>query len=47
MGFSLSNFTGDPFAITTISFGIISWVVALAGAAASEQSTFPISVGGV
>ena len=41
MGFSLSNFTGDPFAITTISFGIISWVVALAGAAASEQSTFP------
>ncbi|CAI5757365.1 unnamed protein product [Candida verbasci] len=41
MGFTLSNFTGDPFAISTISFGIISWIVALAGAAASEQSSFP------
>ncbi|RCK63191.1 High osmolarity signaling protein SHO1 [Candida viswanathii] len=41
MGLSLSNFTGDPFAITTISFGIISWVVTLAGAASSNQSNFP------
>lgn len=38
---SLSNFTSDPFAITTISYGVISWIVALAGAAASNQSKFP------
>lgn len=41
MSFKISNFTGDPFAITTISFGIISWIVAIAGAAASSQKTFP------
>ncbi|KAL6449495.1 SHO1 High osmolarity signaling protein SHO1 [Candida maltosa Xu316] len=41
MGFSLSNFTGDPFAISTISFGVMSWVVALAGAASSKQDKFP------
>lgn len=41
MGFSLSNFTGDPFAFTTVSFGILAWVIALGGAAASDQSKFP------
>ena len=41
MGFSLLNFTGDPFAISTVSFGIMSWVVAIAGAASSKQQTFP------
>ncbi|KAK6455607.1 high osmolarity signaling protein SHO1 [Scheffersomyces xylosifermentans] len=41
MPFALSNFTGDPFAISTISYGVISWVVAIAGAASSDQSAFP------
>ena len=46
MGFSLSNFTSDPFAISTVSFGIMAWVVAIAGAASSKQENFLISVGG-
>lgn len=41
MGFSLSNFTSDPFAISTVSFGIMAWVVAIAGAASSKQENFP------
>lgn len=41
MALSFSNFLGDPFAITTVSFGVISWIIALAGAAASPQSLFP------
>ncbi|KAI3402931.2 SHO1 [Candida oxycetoniae] len=41
MGFKITNFTGDPFAISTVSFGIISWIVSLAGAATSQQSQFP------
>lgn len=41
MAFKLSNFFGDPFAISTVAFGIIAWVVAIAGAGASDQSTFP------
>lgn len=41
MGFRLSNFLSDPFAISTVSFGVISWIVAIAGAASSDSSTFP------
>lgn len=41
MGFKIRNFTGDPFAIATVSFGLIAWIVALAGAAASSQGSFP------
>lgn len=41
MGFRFSNFLGDPFAISTVSFGVISWIIALAGAASSTQSAFP------
>ncbi|KAG7196082.1 Transmembrane osmosensor [Scheffersomyces spartinae] len=41
MGFRFSNFYGDPFAIATISFGIIAWVVAIAGAFSSPSKTFP------
>lgn len=41
MGFKISNFVGDPFAIATVSFGVISWIVAIAGGAASTQSSFP------
>lgn len=41
MAFKWSNFTGDPFAITTVSFGILAWIVAIAGAASSDQSVFP------
>ncbi|KAG5418312.1 SHO1 [Candida metapsilosis] len=41
MGFKISNVTGDPFAISTISFGIMAWIVSLGGAAASDQSKFP------
>lgn len=41
MGISISNFLGDPFAITTVSFGVILWIVAIAGAAASDSSSFP------
>lgn len=37
----LSNFTNDPFAVSTVSFGIIAWIISLAGAAASTQSNFP------
>lgn len=35
MGFKFSNFIGDPFAMTTVSFGFALWVVALGGAAAA------------
>lgn len=41
MGFQISNFLSDPFAISTVSFGIISWIVAIAGAIASDASSFP------
>lgn len=41
MGFRLSNFYADPFAVSTISFGIIAWIVAIAGAGASDQGKFP------
>ncbi|KAI5949028.1 SHO1 [Candida theae] len=41
MGFRISNFTGDPFAVSTISFGFVAWIVSLGGAAASDQSNFP------
>lgn len=41
MPFKLSGFLSDPFAISTISFGIITWIVAIAGAAASDSSKFP------
>lgn len=41
MGFKISNFIGDPFAIATVSFGVIAWIVAIAGAAASSQGSFP------
>ncbi|CAK9436816.1 uncharacterized protein LODBEIA_P13380 [Lodderomyces beijingensis] len=41
MGFKITNFTGDPFAIATVSFGIIAWAISVAGAAASTQSLFP------
>lgn len=37
----LANFVNDPFAITTISFAVVSWIVAIAGACASDQSKFP------
>lgn len=35
--FRISNFTGDPFAIVTVSFGVISWIVSIAGAAAGNK----------
>ncbi|KAI5961433.1 SHO1 [Candida pseudojiufengensis] len=41
MGFRIQNFIGDPFAISTVSFGLISWIISLGGAAASDQSRFP------
>lgn len=41
MAFKWSNFTGDPFAVTTISFGLIAWIISIAGAGASDQSQFP------
>ncbi|KAF3988675.1 hypothetical protein FT663_02090 [Candidozyma haemuli var. vulneris] len=41
MGFKISNFIGDPFAIATVSFGVIAWIVAIAGGAASAQHSFP------
>lgn len=41
MAFEISNFFGDPFAISTVTFGVISWIVAIAGAAAGPQSNFP------
>lgn len=37
MGFLFSNFLSDPFAISTVSFGVILWIIAIAGAAASES----------
>lgn len=41
MAFKLSNLFGDPFAIATTLFGVISWIVAIAGAGASTQRDFP------
>ncbi|ODV68459.1 hypothetical protein HYPBUDRAFT_104835 [Hyphopichia burtonii NRRL Y-1933] len=41
MSFSISNFLSDPFAITTVSFGLISAIIAIAGAGAANQSDFP------
>lgn len=41
MSFSISNLIGDPFAISTISFGLIAWIISIAGAGASNQSNFP------
>lgn len=41
MGFKISNFVGDPFAMATVSFGVIAWIVAIAGGAASTQKDFP------
>lgn len=38
MGLRLSNFLGDPFAISTISFGIIAWIIAIAGAGSSASA---------
>lgn len=40
MSFAISNFTSDPFAIVTVSFGVISWIVAIAGAAAAPSADF-------
>lgn len=39
MGFQFSNFSGDPFAISTVSFGFISWIIAIGGLAASLSSS--------
>ncbi|EGV65152.1 Transmembrane osmosensor [Yamadazyma tenuis] len=41
MPFKISGFLADPFAISTLSFGVITWIVAIAGAASSDQSKFP------
>ncbi|CCE83978.1 Piso0_004575 [Millerozyma farinosa CBS 7064] len=41
MSFEISALIGDPFAISTLSFSVISWIVAIAGAGASDQSKFP------
>lgn len=41
MSFSISNFIGDPFAISTVSFGLIAWIISIAGAGASNQDNFP------
>ncbi|GEQ71474.1 hypothetical protein JCM33374_g5158 [Metschnikowia sp. JCM 33374] len=40
MAIRISNFLGDPFAITTVSFGIIAWVIAIAGAGASHPDPY-------
>ncbi|CAK7904279.1 high osmolarity signaling protein Sho1p [[Candida] anglica] len=41
MAFHVSNFFTDPFAISTVSFGAIAWIVAIAGAATSPAKEFP------
>lgn len=41
MALRISNFIGDPFAIATVSFGLIAWIVAIAGAGLSSQLHFP------
>lgn len=40
MGIQLSNLLGDPFAISTTSFGIIAWIISIAGAAANPSATY-------
>lgn len=40
MALRLSNFLGDPFAISTVSFGVIAWIIAIAGAGASGSRSF-------
>lgn len=40
MGFQLSNFLADPFAISTISFGTIAWIISFVGAVIGSSSTF-------
>ncbi|OBA21880.1 hypothetical protein METBIDRAFT_139156 [Metschnikowia bicuspidata var. bicuspidata NRRL YB-4993] len=40
MGLKLSNFLSDPFAITTVCFGVIAWIIAIAGAGASGSATY-------
>ncbi|QBM91079.1 SHO1 osmosensor [Metschnikowia aff. pulcherrima] len=40
MGLRFSNFLGDPFAISTVSFGFIAWIIAIAGAGASDNATY-------
>ncbi|CUM62590.1 uncharacterized protein PRCAT00000142001 [Priceomyces carsonii] len=37
MSFKLSNFYGDPFAIATVSFGIMSWIIGIAGAGSAPD----------
>lgn len=40
MALRFSNFLGDPFAISTVSFGVIAWIIAIAGAGASGSPSF-------
>lgn len=40
MAIRFSNFVGDPFAISTVSFALIAWVIAIAGAGASPSATY-------
>lgn len=41
--FSLNNILGDPFAISSLSIALISWIIAIAGsiAAGSSDNNFP------
>lgn len=42
MPFKVSGFLSDPFAISTVSFGFITWIIAIAGAGSSDvDNTFP------
>lgn len=41
VSFRFGNFLNDLFAVITVSFGLVSWIVALGGAAASNQLSFP------
>lgn len=40
MGIQLSNLLGDLFAVSTVSFGTIAWIIAIAGAAADPSATY-------